>query len=689
MKINVYSSLAFVISAFLFIGTSNIASAQIKIGTNGSTIEPSSILELESSKQGLLLPRLTDTVAINTLNPPNGMLIYLSKWPAVGLYVRKTTGWEYLTGSLGGNGSFNNLTVGGTLIAQNFSGNLIGNASTATLATTATNAVNVNITNDLSTSTVSYPTFVTNTPGNTSIRTSSPKLSFVPNTGILSAIGFKGNLVGDVTGVATSSIDAVNASNTDIVNDIVSNSPQYPTFVSGTIGNLPQKTSSTNLTFTPLTGELKALKFAGALQGNASSATSAIDATNSQNVKVTDDIITSSVSYPLFASGISGNQPIKSSSSNLRYVPSTGILSANGFVGNLTGNVYGTVSSSKDADNAANIQVKEDAISTVPVYPTFVSGTVGPLPASINSAKLKYIPNTGELISPYFIGSLIGTASNTEKAKNAENVMVSDDLGTAPTYPVFVNAITANQAIKSSSTKLIYYPNTGILEAKGGFIGNLTGNVTGTVSNAKDAENATKIQVIEDAISTVPLYPTFVSGNPGPLPATINSTQLKYIPKTGQFFSPKFVGELVGNATSTTTATNSANVAITDESANALPTYPVFVNAVTGNQALKSNSTRLSYVPSTGFLTATKFIGNLKGDVEGKVSEAVNADNAVKIGIAEDNSTATTMYPVFVNGKTGSLPSFVSGLRLGFQPQSGTLTAPFFSGDSSMATTLP
>ena len=681
MKINVYSSLAFVISAFLFIGTSNIASAQIKIGTNGSTIEPSSILELESSKQGLLLPRLTDTVAINTLNPPNGMLIYLSKWPAVGLYVRKTTGWEYLTGSLGGNGSFNNLTVGGTLIAQNFSGNLIGNASTATLATTATNAVNVNITNDLSTSTVSYPTFVTNTPGNTSIRTSSPKLSFVPNTGILSAIGFKGNLVGDVTGVATSSIDAVNASNTDIVNDIVSNSPQYPTFVSGTIGNLPQKTSSTNLTFTPLTGELKALKFAGALQGNASSATSAIDATNSQNVKVTDDIITSSVSYPLFASGISGNQPIKSSSSNLRYVPSTGILSANGFVGNLTGNVYGTVSSSKDADNAANIQVKEDAISTVPVYPTFVSGTVGPLPASINSAKLKYIPNTGELISPYFIGSLIGTASNTAKAKNAENVMVSDDLGTAPTYPVFVNAITANQAIKSSSTKLIYYPNTGILEAKGGFIGNLTGNVTGTVSNAKDAENATKIQVIEDAISTVPLYPTFVSGNPGPLPATINSTQLKYIPKTGQFFSPKFVGELVGNATSTTTATNTANVAITDEAANALPTYPVFVNAVTGNQALKSNSARLSYVPSTGFLTATKFIGNLKGDVEGKVSEAVDATNAVKIGIAEDNSTATTMYPVFVNGKTGSLPSFVSGLRLGFQPQSGTLTAPFFSGD--------
>jgi hypothetical protein len=662
------------------LSTSN-SFAQIKIGTNGTTISPSSILELESNNQGLLLPRLSDTISINTMNPPNGMLIFLTKWPAVGLYVKKVGGWEFLSGSVGGNASFNNLTVGGTLIAQNFSGTLTGNASTSTLAKTATNALNVDIINDLSTSTVTYPTFVVNSTGSTSMRTSSTKLSFVPNTGILTAIGFKGNLVGDVTGVATSSIDAVNASNTDIVNDIVSNSPQYPTFVSGTIGNLPQKTSSTNLTFTPLTGELKALKFAGALQGNASSATSAIDATNSQNVKVNDDIITSTVSYPLFASGISGNQPIKSSSSNLKYVPSTGILTANGFVGNLTGDVFGTVSSAKDADNAANIQVKDDAISTVPVYPTFVSGTVGPLPATINSAKLKYIPNTGELISPYFIGSLIGTASNTEKAKNAENVMVSDDLGTAPTYPVFVNAVTANQAIKSSSSKLIYYPNTGIFEAKGGFIGNLTGNVTGTVSNAKDAENATKIQVIEDALSTVPLYPTFVSGNPGPIQATINSTQLKYIPKTGQLFSPKFVGELVGNASSTTTATNAANVAITDEAASALPAYPVFVNAVTGNQGLKSSSTRLSYVPSTGFLTATKFIGNLKGDVEGKVSEAVDATNAVKIGIAEDNSTATTMYPVFVNGKTGSLPSFVSGLRLGFQPQSGTLTAPFFSGD--------
>ena len=126
------------------LSTSN-SFAQIKIGTNGTTISPSSILELESNNQGLLLPRLSDTISINTMNPPNGMLIFLTKWPAVGLYVKKVGGWEFLSGSVGGNASFNNLTVGGTLIAQNFSGTLTGNASTSTLAKTATNALNVDI----------------------------------------------------------------------------------------------------------------------------------------------------------------------------------------------------------------------------------------------------------------------------------------------------------------------------------------------------------------------------------------------------------------------------------------------------------------------------------------------------------------------------------------------------------------
>lgn len=61
-----------------FITLASISYAQLKVGDNPTNIQKSSILELESSRQGLLLPRLDDTAAINALNPPDGMIIYLN-----------------------------------------------------------------------------------------------------------------------------------------------------------------------------------------------------------------------------------------------------------------------------------------------------------------------------------------------------------------------------------------------------------------------------------------------------------------------------------------------------------------------------------------------------------------------------------------------------------------------------------
>src|ERR1700754_859826 len=63
---------------FILIGAGLATQAQLKIGDNPTNIQKSSILELESSRQGLLLPRLADTAAINLLNPPDGMIIYLN-----------------------------------------------------------------------------------------------------------------------------------------------------------------------------------------------------------------------------------------------------------------------------------------------------------------------------------------------------------------------------------------------------------------------------------------------------------------------------------------------------------------------------------------------------------------------------------------------------------------------------------
>jgi len=74
------------------------ANAQMKIGDNPSQITKSAILELNSAKQGLLLPRLTDTIAINTAigtDVVDGMIIYLNGTVAAnnGVYMRKAGAW--------------------------------------------------------------------------------------------------------------------------------------------------------------------------------------------------------------------------------------------------------------------------------------------------------------------------------------------------------------------------------------------------------------------------------------------------------------------------------------------------------------------------------------------------------------------------------------------------------------------
>ena len=53
------------------------------------------------------------------------------------------------------------------------------------------------------------------------------------------------------------------------------------------------------------------------------------------------------------------------------------------------------------------------------------------------------------------------------------------------------------------------------------------------------------------------------------------------------------------------TATNATNTAITDDAATAVAVYPTWVAANTGNLPQKVTSTKLSFIPSTGALTAT------------------------------------------------------------------------------------
>lgn len=99
---------------FLLVGVLT-TKAQVKIGNNPTVIKPSAILELESTRQGFLLPRLTDTAGINGLTPPDGMMIYLEPGAGTGrgLYIRKSGYWQRITTDSSSNRSW---TIDGNII---------------------------------------------------------------------------------------------------------------------------------------------------------------------------------------------------------------------------------------------------------------------------------------------------------------------------------------------------------------------------------------------------------------------------------------------------------------------------------------------------------------------------------------------------------------------------------------------
>jgi hypothetical protein len=201
------------------------------------------------------------------------------------------------------------------------------------------------VTDDTTTTSARYPLFASATAGNlTTEYVSSTKLQYVPNTGVLTATEFSGsgasltsltagNLSGTIpsavlgnstvyigttavllnratgaisltgtsidgsAGSATTATTATNATNTAITDDTSTSSAVYPTWVTTTTGNLPQKTSSTKLSFVPSTSTLTATNFAGL----ASSATNIAGGANLQIPYNTGAGATSFIAAPTLA----------------------------------------------------------------------------------------------------------------------------------------------------------------------------------------------------------------------------------------------------------------------------------------------------------------------------------------------------------------------------------------------------
>jgi hypothetical protein len=111
-------------------------------------------------------------------------------------------------------------------------------------------------------------------------------------------------------------------------------------------------------------------------------------------------------------------------------------------------------------------------------------------------------------------------------------------------------------------------------------------------------------------------------------------------------------------------ATNATNTAITDNTSSSATWYPTIVSATTGNLPQTTSSTKLSFVPSTGTLTATNYAGTWAGSTIGTGYGGTGLTSFTANGVvyaSSSNVLATSSAFTFNGTNVGFTGNLVQG----------------------------
>ena len=223
---------------------------------------------------------------------------------------------------------------------------------------------------------------------------------------------------------------------------------------------------------------------------------------------------------------------------------------------------------------------------------------------------------------------------------------VTDDTTTNSTrYPLFANQTSGSLSTEyTSSTKLQYNPSTGVFTSIS-FSGAGTG-LTGTASGLSIGGNAATATTATSATTATNL----AGGANGSVPYQTGSGTTTFLAAG----TNGYVMTLSGGVP-TWAAAASSGITITDNTTSVSTYYPAMTTATSGTiTGETTSSTKLSFVPNTGTLSATSFSGAGTG-LTGTASSLSIGGNAL---------TATTATNL-AGGANGSLP---------YQTASGTTT---------------
>ena len=484
------------------------------------------------------------------------------------------------------------------------------------LSTLASRAEKVDVTANAANSQYYVP-FVYQTSNNQQLYGDAGIL-YNPSTNTLTAGTFSGT-----------STYATRANKIDIANNTNTNATRYLTFSTTYYQSNQSLQGDEHLYYNPSSNILTAGKFSGdgSLLTNISSIS--ITSNNSENV----------THYPTFVDGVSGAQSLDTDSA-FSYNPSTNILTAGTFSGTST-----------LATLASTVTITANNSENVVHYPVFVDGVSGAQSLDTDSA-FSYNPNTNILTAGKFAGDAslltgnINAATITITANNDENVTH---------YPTLVDGVSGAQSLDTDSA-FSYNPSTNTLVA---------GIFSGTSTLATLASTVT---ITSNNSENVTHYPTLVDGVSGAQSLDTDSA-FSYNPSTNTLVAGYFSGDaslLTGNI-------NAATITITSNNSENVTHYPVFVDGVSGAQALDSDSA-FNYNPSTNTLVAGTFSGT-----------STLATLASTVTITANNDENVTHYPTFVDGVSGA-QGLDTDSAFSYNPSTNTLVAGYFSGDGSNLT---
>jgi len=295
----------------------------------------------------------------------------------------------------------------------------------------------------------------------------------------------------NATGSQDTSGTATTATNVTVA-DESADTTCFPLFVTAATGGVPPKSGS-NLTFNSSTGMLTATGFTGPLTGNASTAStasSATTATTATNVTVADES-TDTECFPLFVTAASGGLPPRSGT-NLTFNSGTGLLTATGFAGPITGAVTGNAATATALATGRTVGMTGDVVWTSPSFDG--SGNVTASATIQANSVAMGTDTTGDYVATV----TAGTGLTSTGATSGESIAHSLSVDAAQTQITSVGTIgtgvwqgtavaqgyVADQAINEAKLQVSNAPTDGyVLTARSAATGDMTWEVAATAGD--------------------------------------------------------------------------------------------------------------------------------------------------------------------------------------------------------------